>query len=103
MEGSNKALINICRSMEIKGSRPSHLFFMGNIMIRVLSMNNIMRLLKKLEELHGDKLIIEFQSDHSGCVKSAATYDIKAAWSDLDQFNELMKEHCYVRPNRSAR
>lgn len=72
-------------------------------MIRVLSMNNIMKLLRKLEEIHGDKLIIEFTSDHSGCVKSAATYDIKAAWNDLEQFNELIKEHCYVRPNRPSK
>ena len=62
-----------------------------------------MRLLRKLEELHSATLIMEFQSDHSGCVKDNATFDIKVAWNDLEQFNELVKEHCYVKPNRSSK
>lgn len=72
-------------------------------MVRVLSMNNIMKLLRSVEKIHGETLIIEFSSDHSGCIKSASTYDIKEAWNDLEQFNELIKEHTNggsVKPNR---
>ena len=72
-------------------------------MIRVLSFNNIMRLLRKVEEHYNETLILELKSDHSGCIKSSITYDIYKEWSDLESFNDLVKEYCYVRPNRPTK
>jgi hypothetical protein len=62
-----------------------------------------MRLIRKLEEHYDTTLILEFKSDHSGCIKDHVLFNHVVEWNSLEEFNELIKEWCYVRPNRSSR
>jgi len=62
-----------------------------NKQIRALTFQNLMKVLRKKEEIFGGSMVMELRADHTGCIKNAITTEILVEWHDLDELQQVLQ------------